>query len=279
MGIEPPFSLAESIEVSTELLMIQGTVVDTGRWQGVPTAGKPDLQTREVIGVYWAADMPQTLDELREQVKPNLPWADEHFRERVGRVPSNPGEAYKNWPWWQQSESMVKATQDENHKFTHTYQERIWPRWAGDYEYKHEDHETPLEELRFDRQHYGIRYRYGDLDDLVQLLSREPHTRQAFLPIFFPEDTGAVHGGRIPCTIGYHFLLRDQKFHCFYTIRSCDLVRHFRDDIYLAVRLAMRVLNEVGVRNPTWSQVQMGTLHFNCFSLHVHRGDEHLVRP
>ena len=30
--------------------------------------------------------------------------------------------------------------------------------------------------------------------DVIDLLEREPFTRQAYLPIWFPEDTGAFHG-------------------------------------------------------------------------------------
>jgi thymidylate synthase len=87
----------------------------------------------------------------------------------------------------------------------------------------------------------GIRYEYGDLDDVVNLLYEHPFTRQATFPIFFPEDTGAVHGGRIPCTLHYHFLRRGDSLHLWYAIRSCDAVRHFRDDVYMATRLCQWV--------------------------------------
>jgi len=148
--------------------------------------------------------------------------------------------------------------------FTHTYQERFWP----------------------DPEIQGIRYTYGDLDDLVNLLLIEPMTRQAFIPIFFPEDTGATHGGRIPCTLGYHFMLRNHRLHMWYFIRSCDYVRHFRDDLYLSVRLLLWVMDELKNRETyandpdhTWRIAQPGDFTFVCPSMHYHRGDGHLVRP
>jgi hypothetical protein len=264
-------------------LLDLGEDVDAGRWQGVPTLGRPDLITRELLSwgmschtdqrhVYQQDD--DLLPILQDQIQPNLPWADDHFDERVSRVPSNPGEAYDFWPWWRgQYEETAHAAADE-FKFSHTYQERFWPKKAGDSPW-------PSEKLR---DMHGIRYPYGDLDDVVTMLFKDPYTRQAYLPIFFPEDTGAVHGGRIPCTLGYQFLLRNGKLHLWYFIRSCDYVRHFRDDIYLAARLQLWVIEQLVDRElrsdmpQLWVDVDPGYLHMLICSLHYHRGDEHLVR-
>jgi thymidylate synthase len=112
---------------------------------------------------------------------------------------------------------------------------------------------------------------------LVDQLANEPYTRQAYLPIFFPEDTGAVHGGRIPCTLGYHFMMRGDQLHMWYHIRSCDLHRHFRDDLYLAVRLQLWVLDALENYSRYWTAVSPGNLYFAAYSLHLHRGDERNV--
>lgn len=281
-----------------------GAEVDPGRWQGVPTEGKPDLMTLELQDLAFRVHLPRILYpepclELQEDIKPNLPWADNHFEERVSRVPSNPGEQYKNWPWWRGQDEQAMETfhmgpgktepqvsQVYERKFTHTYQERFWPRYAG------EGDQGPYRTYE-GRDNWGIRYEYGDLDDVVQLLLRDPYTRQAYLPIFFPEDTGAVHGGRIPCTLGYYFLLRNGQLHMKYTIRSCDVVRHFRDDIYLACRLLLWVLDELKTKElykehnerrfepaltyGEWSTVEPGILTFHAYSFHVHKGDLHLL--
>lgn len=241
----------EACDFWVEHLIAAGQDVDPGHWQGVPTEGKPDLITRELLDVSFTVPMPQykpeecTMEQplfmIRDEIQPNLPWADEHFEERVGRRPTNPGEAYKNWPWWQGQDEQTM----EDGKFTHTYQERMWP-------------PTNIR---------GIRYLYGDLDDVVHLLMDKPTTRQAYLPIFFPEDTGAVHGGRIPCTLGYYFLGRGALLHLWYTIRSCDAVRHFRDDVYLAARLQLWVCDRLSM--------QPGNFHFHAYSFHLHKGDQH----
>jgi|SRR5215475_7892386 len=266
-------TFSEAIEQVRRDLLSAGQVVDTGHWQGVSTKGHPDLQTVEITNVTFTVPMPppkpeecameQPLFMLRDEIQPNLPWADEHFEERVSRDPTNPGKAYKGWPWWRMQDA---ATMVEG-KFTHTYQERFWPKHAGS-QHREWGTEAPNAPIP------GIRYDYGDLDDLIKLLLREPYTRQAYLPIFFPEDTGAVHGGRIPCTLGYHFLRRDVEMHMWYFIRSCDYVRHFRDDLYLAARLLLWVIDALALAD---DHVLPGNFTFVCPSMHYHRGDGHLI--
>lgn len=272
-------------------LLNRGDNVDAGRWQGVPTAGKPDLMTREVLNFTMEVPIPprkpgecameQPLFMLRDEIRPNLPWADEHFDERVSGNPTNPGESYLNWPWWRGQYDVTASTQGDDEskddfRFSHTYQERFWPKHAGEGDSgPHRTYEG--------RDNWGIRYRYGDLLDVLALLDQDPYTRQAYLPIFFPEDTGAVHGGRIPCSLGYHFMLRAGKLHCWYDIRSCDYVRHFRDDIYLAARLQLWVLEQMvelelrGDKPQVWVDVDPGNLYMSIHSLHFHEGDRHHV--
>jgi thymidylate synthase len=115
----------------------------------------------------------------------------------------------------------------------------------------------------------GIRYSYGDLNDLVNLLMKDPKTRQAYLPIWFPEDTGAVHGGRVPCTLGYHFIHRDDYMDITYHIRACDALRHFVDDIYLAGRLLFWVLKNLERGDGYWAHINPGKLIMHIGSFHT----------
>jgi hypothetical protein len=105
-----------------------GEVVDAGHWQGIPTEGKPDLVTQELINMQLEFPIPLSADEASFNIGPNLPWAENHFQERVGRKPTNPGEEYLNWPWWRGQDA--EAMDDSGHEltFTHTYQERFWPK-------------------------------------------------------------------------------------------------------------------------------------------------------
>ena len=233
-------------------------IVKTERWQGLDTSKKPEAATHELMNVFFTVPVPTTEpDFLAEQVKPNLPWADMHFAERVCGQPLNPPPSWKHWPWGHSASNFL----DARGQFNHTYPERFWPKQAN----------VKPESVTADN--WGIRYRYGDLGDVLDLLEREPLTRQAFLPVWFPEDTGAAHRDRTPCTIGYHFMVRQNKLHCFYYIRSCEFVRHFRDDIYLAVRLQLWVLEQLTKRSERWLGVQPGDFAMHIGSLHMFVND------
>lgn len=244
--------------------LVTAPTVDTGHWQAMKDV--PQTKTIELQDVVVEVPVPSVDDpaygnvamlELQRLVSPNLPWAEDHFQERVSGQPLNPPPSHVNWPFAQQGNA---AHMDK--KFSHTYPERMWPRFA---EAKPDD--LGLYDLEDEK--WGIRYRYGDLRDVIELLLREPTTRQAYLPLWFPEDTGAVEHQRVPCTLGYHFMLRDGKLDCRYVIRSCDFFRHFRDDVYMASRLLQWVLASLQDNDTEWDGVRCGTMTMWAFSFHV----------
>jgi len=248
--------------------------VHSANWQGVDVSQKPEAQMHELLN--WAFQIPlngnESLSHWRQDICPNIPWADKHFEERVGRNPLNPGEQWKNWPW---GNSADKFRTQEGGRFDHTYSERFWPRYAGITPGGIIDghgggprligNEPPLK---------GIRFRYSDLDDLVGHLAVDPLSRQAYLPIWFPED-GSPEARRKPCTLGYWFIMRGGFLHIHYPIRSCDIVRHFQDDCYMAVRLMLWILDrlrerETSGRGNVWKNVKPGMYSmwigsFHCF--------------
>lgn len=233
-----------------------GQQVRTERWQGVDVSKRPDAETTELVNVTVGVDLKgiSDLDHWRRDIKPNLPWADEHFAERVCGEPLNPPPSWERWPWAGSAAKHLSAQQ-----FNHTYPERFWPKYAGAPDWS---------DKSLLRVHRGIRWQYGDLSDVVEMLRKEPHTRQAYLPMFFPEDTGVGDGGRKPCTLGYQFLVRDGRLHMYYPMRSCDLVRHYSDDVYLAVRLMLWVIEQC-----EWDHVRPGELVMHMTSLHVFAND------
>lgn len=225
------------------LLLTEGSTITNKKWQGVTT----NNSMREIFNVNLSLKIPSNINDMVNFCNPDLPWADNHFMERISGNPTNPGESYKDWKFYKKDEDFRPGG-----KFTHTYQERIWPKHAG----------NPI------FPHVGIHYELGDLEDVINLMIGNPETRQAYLPIFFPEDTGAVHGGRIPCSLGYLFYFRDGVMSCNYYIRSCDLVRHFRNDIYLAMRLTKYVSDRTGLGTPGTLNMYIGSFH--CFETDIY---------
>ena len=225
---------------------------EVGRWQ---SQDRPEAAfTREILDLSFIYQVPESVQELQDDLMPNLPWAEDHFMERVSGEPLNPPPSEAWWPFARAGNSEHK----KDAQFSHTYPERIWPKRAGRISWD----EHPAQ---------GIRYPYGDLRDVVKLICHDPGTRQAYLPIWFPEDTGLGISQRVPCSIGYQFLIRQGELHVFYTMRSCDLMRHFVDDIYMAARLGewmSNVLNQCDVEQT------LGRLHVHIASLHTFKADD-----
>lgn len=270
-GNEMPFR-AVFIRLQKDLLRQRPFLV--GEWQSQVT----DVSMRELRNVSFSIELPPTEEILAYQTGAHLPWAEDHFQERIGGSPLNPAPSEAWWPFAQNKSGDTNSDhKSEGKAFSHTYPERMWPKFANPI--------TPLEyeaNKRYDHQpHHGIRFAYGDLDDVIRQLAAAPNTRQAFLPIWFPEDTGAVHGKRVPCTLGYHFAIRDGKLDITYYMRSTDLLRHFQDDIYLAGRLAQHFVQQINELRADdhlegrqlFEELRVGELIFHTTNLHIFEGD------
>lgn len=233
-----------------------GVPINRGKWQSEETT----VAAYELPNVVFSYDMPKTLDSLARYVPADIDWANEHFAERVGGEPLNPAPSYVRWPYHSRKEAERHVA---NGVFAHTYPERMWPKKAGvQYPVQHADN-------------LGIRFHYGDTDDVVSQLQKDPFTRQAYLPIWFPEDTGSVDGQRVPCTLGYHFIRNGVSFDCNYFIRSCDIYRHFTNDVYMAARLAEWIHQRlVAGRNYVDYPLHLGRLTMFISNLHMFIADE-----
>lgn len=258
--------------------------VEVPTWHAQDVRGVEHLVSYELAQVSLECPIPSTPQDAVLDVEPQMPWAEEHFAERVSGKPLNPPPSAERWQTAGVADKhrTIQEPGPEGSpvmKYSHTYPERFWPKKAGpilDYEGR--------ESYRFQGRavnipHYGIRFKYGDLGDVRDLLVSEPLTRQAYLPVWFPEDTGAVHKERVPCSLGYHFLIRAGQLNVTYMIRSVDFVRHFRDDVYLAMRLAQWMVGQINehfnvtAEDPNPNELRMGNLVMHVMSLHYFQGD------
>lgn len=249
--------------------------VNTGHWQAKKDV--PMTLTRELRNVVLELPIAASPGAWASWMRPNMPWAEDHFQERVSGYPHNPPPSHVNWPY-NQAENKDHM---DGEWFSHTYPERLWPKHAplpmAD--------RPPLQTQSKSKPGYnfGIRYEYGDLGNAVDLLVQEPHTRQCYIPIWFPEDlhAAAVQHQRVPCTLGYHAMLRERKLHLFYPMRSLDLLRYARDDFYMAGRLTHWLIEEcrnASHENSIWHEVQPGLLTVHAVSLHCFDNDIPIIR-
>lgn len=257
--------------------LLRSKPVHRGSWQSIDVSTSKVHATYELAHVTVEYIIPIELDDLARDIEPNREWADEHFAERVSGVPHNPPPSHVRWPYAQAG----NAQHATGGRFSHTYPERFWPRHAP-------QSTSAPQSASWLNDNGGIRYRYGDLSDVVTQLVTNPLTRQAYLPVWFPEDTGATSGQRVPCTLGYHFLVVDGKLDIVYNIRSCDLLRHFQDDVYMAARLCQWMVARVNedwdsvnhsqAPGPVPTQIDTGRLVMHIASLHAFVGDEHKLK-
>ncbi len=211
-------------------LLKDGYEIETERWQG-------DTNHPKFLEILHASLLCQMEDDAymaSSILKATQPWADTHFEERVSGIPYNPPPSHSMWLKDTDKYLMDKA-------FSHSYPERMWTDTSRD----------------------GIRFKWGNLDKAVDLLRSDPTTRQCYIPIWFPEDiTAACQGERVPCTFGWHFMLRGKELHCSYHMRSCDVIRHLHNDLYFANRLALWMIEKAGL------DATPGLIHFSATSLH-----------
>lgn len=247
--ITPLYTYEEVRENLIRLFKNESELVHINEWQGRELS----VDMRVIRNVSFKVEIECGLNGAINTFQPDLPWAEDHFQERVSGVPMNPAPSYKWWPYYKEGNKW--EINDQN-QFSHTYPERMW-----------------IPSLP------GKRYNYGNLYDVVELLYKNPLTRQAYLPIWFPEDTGAVHGERVPCTIGYLFTIRPEAKGVFktldihYQMRSCDFMKHFHNDMYLTSRLLQWVCDELSEKDDK-SYYIPGQMIVTIANLHIFDGEE-----
>lgn len=232
-------------------MLKEGEKQDVKEWQSIST----DLKMVELRNLYLNFPCPLHIDKLQKLLAPDLPWAEDHFKERINGEPLNPGKEWENWPYYSNALDDKRFRNNNGHLFDHTYMERFWP-----------------------VKKQGIRYNMGDFNDILNRLKKNIHNRQSYLSIWHPEDqSNDKTNKRVPCTLGYYFQIRNNTIELTYHIRSCDLVRHLKNDLYMAGRLLQYVRTQVDRRLKIGNlYVWIGNLH--CFELDLYYIEKQLLK-
>ena len=246
-------SIGEMVDGAAKTVLAHGQKGSIGYWQGVDKF--VDDPIKEMANLYMVCPMIESQSELKSQTKSDHPWAEDHFQERINpknhKEALNPGYSYRYWPYAKfkdDGDDFVRLQKN----FSHTYMERFWP-----------------------KKKKGIRFDMGNWEMFVENARKSPKSRQLFFPIFYPEDTKASNlGERVPCTLGYHFQVFHGYLHLSYFIRSCDLHKHFRNDIYFTNRLAQELKAQV----PEYKNLPLGNLNIWVGNLHCFLNDEFKVK-
>jgi len=223
----------EAIKEIERDLYEMGTRYQSATVQDQDVSENPEYQTIELCGyAYMITDF--TERRLKEMVlyTEYVPWewVEEEIRERLFGTPPgfdlNPGKAWgKNEKLWGR---FIR-----NGVFSYSYAER----WQ--------------EQLPY----------------VIRELKHFPNTRQAIITMYDRHQDMLNWGGfdRVPCSLTYQFLLREDKLVLIYNQRSCDFVKFFGADVYFGVQLLKYI---AGILNKEPGQF----IHF-LGSIHAFAGD------
>lgn len=152
---------------------------------------------------------------------PTTPWCHQEWTDRLAGIygnASNPGTAFRtrkdkfmNWDEFLENngEPVPLGAEPEElglRSFSYTYSER------------------------FALKQQVMR--------IIWELKKNPLSRQLYISMWDPTtDSERIGYRRVPCSLGWHFLYRENALHMTYTMRSCDFATHFDNDCWLAFRL------------------------------------------
>ena len=202
--------------------------------------GNDDFVTKELICEQYCLTHLPDPDVLFTYTKSKA-WAEAEFLERINPTRINPGEAYKL------RKEVWEEFLNSYGKFDYSYGERM-------------NTVFPFEE--------GL---FTSLEEVINLLKRDPDTRKAVLPIYSVDDNYHLRGdARIPCSMYYDFLIRtnakgEKQLNICYHQRSSDFVMHFGNDVFLAWKLMEYIAGEI--------MVKPGYLYHTIDSLHAYKRD------
>lgn len=227
-----------------------GSIVKPKSMQNKIVDGDINYETKEILNYSYCL---QTLrhEEMLFIDKVSKEWCDAEFNERVSTFRINPGNA-----WLLRKEVWEEFLDKDSQEFDYTYGDRlnVFP----------------------NHPYGGPPYGPGILKRVVKELVNNPDTRQAILAIWDTRIDSSRIGGvrRVPCSMYYQVIIRGNKVHLIYNQRSCDIVTHFGNDVYLAWKLKEYIKDEVNkLRNDADDAYESGYLYHNIASLHAYRKD------
>lgn len=171
-----------------------------------------------------------------DHLNPTQPWLIDEWEDRKDGIlgsPKNPGVAWEQrpeiWNEFLEYQGKVRNPGDpiggsvEFPLFSYTYSER------------------------FSLNQQVLR--------IIRELKENPESRQLYVGMWDPDvDSERLGKRRVPCSLGWHFLYREQVLNVTYTMRSCDFLTHWENDCCLTLLLQEFIANAAGVKAGKFSQ-------------------------
>jgi len=211
--------------------------------------------TLELINYGYTVTKP-----IVQDLNPTQPWAAAEFGDRIQAIMGNPSPLGTAW--------MTRA--DEHMDWSEFIEFNGKPLPQGVSLEEAKESCSPL----VARDPIRLAYSYGErlaLNDqvmrVIRELRRNPMSRQLYIAMWDPhQDSERLGSRRVPCSLGWHFIMREDRLHLTYTMRSCDFVTHWQNDVWLAMMLLDFVCMKTGNVQGRFSQFINS---FHVYKIHV----------
>ena len=217
---------SEAIAEIERDIYVRGRLVHPERMQDKDVKHDDSFITKELTCYTFTILDGRDRDAMLKKFDIPKEYVQREWNDRLSGIMSelaNPGIAWKITP------KLWKQYLDREGKFDYTYSERF-------YEYKQP--EFVREELR-----------------------KHPNSRQGIVSIYNPNhDARNIGQKRIPCSMYYQFMIREDKLNLIYTMRSCDFLNHFGADVWLAFEFQRWMAGQL-LRKPGNLTMFIGSLH------------------
>lgn len=231
-------TILEALDETARDLKVRGITVKCKSYQDKKLTGK-EQYVKELMGVDFKIDKPMLnwkeaisyLFKEKEETEKIFKYCKQEIKDRTCGKPLNPGNSYliRNDYW----SNFLENTG----KFSYQYSERI---------------------------NYN-----NQLESVIDCLKKDSGTRQAVLSIWNPDldmNSKKLGGGnRIPCSLNYQYLIRNNRLHCIYHMRSSNFFEHLPIDLICAAGMMDYIVKRL---KKTYPDLKVGTLSYLGGSLH-----------
>jgi len=231
-------TIRESLDETARDLLVRGITVECKSYQDKILEGN-DRFVKELMGVDFMISKPmlgwreavQYLFKTDEETDKILKYCEQEIKDRTSGEMLNPGNSYKiRGDYWS---NFLEG----NNKFSYQYAERLWTN--------------------------------NQFGSVINCLRNDPGTRQAVLSVWYPEldmNSEKLGGGnRIPCSLNYQFMIRNNRLHCIYHMRSSNFFEHLPIDLICAAGMMDYIVKQL---KDTYPDLQVGSLSYLGGSLH-----------
>jgi len=191
--------------------------------QDKDVSNDPDYDAMELQNYMYIIVAPKSED-IRSIV--SQPYCDEEWEERVKGMegdPINPGESWKCRP------EVWESLLEDDGTFSYTYPERL---------------------------SYCCQ-----VETIIDRLKKDQDSRQLFVSIWSPDDIMNLGGiSRVPCSLGYLIHCREGRINLTYLQRSSDLITHFKNDVFFAIKFQEYIAQKVNLPVGNFTH-WIGSLH------------------